>query len=48
METGESELIFMRQLVGKVLVMLMDSHSFKKPQGKIDLSYDRKGIEAIS
>ena len=33
METGESELIFMRQLVGKVLVMLMDSHSFKKPQG---------------
>ena len=33
METGESELIFMQQLVGKVLVMIMDSHSFKKPQG---------------
>ena len=30
MEMGESEQVFMRQLVGKVLAMLMDSHSFKK------------------
>ena len=48
MEMGESELIFMRQLVGKVLVMFMDCHSFKSRKAEPTYSTNRKGIETMS